>query len=149
MVGLPIKMQDALPELINDTNIARILDALSFIDNELNNYISDSDIAHLTNALDTWIQNLYQALRRSFGYWQIHRDQGPAIVVADLDLSQERRHMLASKLLRALRAWAPGSGAQLRGSLGSDTADGYSDIDVCWVVPTRASRKPWTPWVPA
>jgi len=50
LVGLPIKMQDALPELINDTNIARILDALSFIDDELNNYISDSDIAHLTNA---------------------------------------------------------------------------------------------------
>jgi len=67
---LPVQMQGALPELINDTNIARITDVLRFIDKELNNYFADSDTVHLTNALGTGRQNLYQALRRSFGYWQ-------------------------------------------------------------------------------
>src|SRR5260370_39649927 len=30
--GLPVQMQDALPDLVNDTNIARITDVLRFID---------------------------------------------------------------------------------------------------------------------
>jgi hypothetical protein len=50
---LPGEMQIALPELINDRAIGRIIDALAFIDGELNGYISDSDTAHLTNALDS------------------------------------------------------------------------------------------------
>ncbi len=128
--GLPMQMQTALPELVNDTNIARITDALRFIDNELNNYFADSDTAHLTNALDTGLQNFHQALRRSFGYWQ--RSLRP---VADFDLRQEHHQLLASSLLNALQKWVPGSDAQLRGSLGSGTADDYSDIDICWVVP--------------
>jgi hypothetical protein len=126
-------MQGALPELVNDTNIARIIDALRFIDNELNNYFADSDTVHLTNALDTGLQNLYQALRRSFGYWQRGRD--PETVVADLDLRPERRHLLASTLLRVLRDWVPGSVAEIQGAMGSGTADDYSDIDICWMVP--------------
>jgi hypothetical protein len=36
---LPYSIQSALPELINDTNIARITGALRFIDNELNNLL--------------------------------------------------------------------------------------------------------------
>jgi hypothetical protein len=35
---LPAIMQGALPELINDTNIARITDVLRFIDKELNSF---------------------------------------------------------------------------------------------------------------
>ena len=133
--SLPVQMQTALPELATDTNIARIIDALQFIDNELNNYFADSDTAHLTNALDTGLRNLHQALRRSFGYWQKGPD--PETVTADLDLRPERRDKLTGKLLAALQGWIPGSVAQLRGSLGAGTADDYSDIDICWVVPDQ------------
>jgi hypothetical protein len=133
--SLPVQMQTALPELVNDTNIARIAATMRFIDNELNNYFADSDTAHLTNALDTGLQRLHQALRRSFGYWQRGRD--PEIVTADLDLRPERRDKVTGKLLAALQGWIPGSVAQLRGSLGAGTADDYSDIDICWVVPDR------------
>ena len=130
---LPHQIETAPPELVNDTNLARIAGALRFIDNELNNYFADSDTSHLTNALDTGLQNLHQALRRSFGYWQKGRD--PEVVEADLDLRPQRRHLLTGKLLAALQGWVPGSRAQLRGSLGAGTADEYSDIDICWVVP--------------
>jgi hypothetical protein len=133
--SLPVQIQTALPPLVNDTNIARIAAALRFIDNELNSYFGDSDTAHLTNALDTELQRLHQALRRSFGYWQKGRD--PETVTADLDLRPERRDKLTGKLLTALQGWIPGSLAQLRGSLGAGTADGYSDIEICWVVPDR------------
>jgi hypothetical protein len=136
--SLPVQMQTALPELVNDTNIARIAAALGFIDNELNNYFADSDTGHLTNALDTGLQRLHQALRRSFGYWQMGHDPGRwGPVVADVDLRPERRDKLTGKLLAALQGWIPGSVAQLRGSLGAGTADDYSDIDICWVVPDR------------
>jgi hypothetical protein len=132
---LPYTIQSALPALVNDTNLARIADALRLIDNELNNYFVDSDAVRLTNALDNGIQNLHQALRRSFGYWQKGRD--PETVTADLDLRPERRDKLTGKLLAALQGWIPGSRAQLRGSLGAGTADDYSDIDICWVVPDQ------------
>lgn len=132
---LPGRIETALPELVNDTNLARIADALRFIDNELKNYFADSDTGHLTNALDTGLQNLHQALRRSFGYWQMGRY--PEKAEADLDLRPERRHKLTGKLLAALQAWVPGSRAQLRGSLGAGTADDYSDIDICWMVPDQ------------
>jgi hypothetical protein len=131
--SLTATMQMALPELVNDTNIARITEVLRYIDKELNSYFADSDTVHLTNALDTGRENLYRALRRSFGYWQ--RGKPPETLVADLDLRPERRQTLASKVLAALRDWIPGSRTQLRGSLGSGTADDYSDIDICWVVP--------------
>ena len=134
--SLSVQIQEALPELVNDTNLARIAAALQFIDNELNNYFADSDTAHLTNALDTGLRNLQEALRRSFGYWQMGQD--PARwppVVADLDLRPERRDKLTGKLLAALQGWVPSSVAQARGSLGAGTADECSDIDICWVVP--------------
>lgn len=139
LTGLPGTMQGALPALVNETNIARIIDALRSIENELNSYLADSDAVRLTNALDTGIQNLHQALRRSFGYWQMGR--GPKQMgrnpepVADFDLRPERRHLLASTLLRVLRDWVPGSVAKIRGAMGSGTADDYSDIDIGWVVP--------------
>src|SRR6266581_3327511 len=130
--GLPGTMQVALPELVNDTNIARIAAVLNSIETELNNYFADSDAVRLADALDTGIQNLHQALRRSFGYWQMGR--GPKQSgrnpepVADFDLRPERRHTFASKLLGNLEDWVPGSVAEVRGSLGSGTADDYSDI---------------------
>jgi hypothetical protein len=57
---------------------------------------------------------------------------------ADLDLRPERRDKLIGKLLAALQGWVPGSRAKLRGSLEAGTADDYSDIDICWVVPDQA-----------
>ncbi|HEX9516475.1 MAG TPA: hypothetical protein VF940_09910 [Streptosporangiaceae bacterium] len=65
---VPVSMQRALRELLTDSNIARITDVLRFIETELNSYFADADSVHLTNALDTGRQSLYQALRRSFGY---------------------------------------------------------------------------------
>lgn len=132
-------MEAALPELINETNLVRITDALRAIDNELNNYFADSDTAHPANAVGTMdvpgpgLGYLHQAIRRSFGYWQ--PGKAPETVVVDLDLRPERRQKLVSKLLAGLQDWVPGSRTRLRGSLGSGSADGYSDIDICWVVP--------------
>ena len=132
------QMQFALPELVNDTNIARIAVALRFIDAELNDYFADSDAVHLTNAFGAGLQNLHRALRRSFGYWQMGQDPArwpPA--VADLDLRPERRDKITGKLLAALQGWVPDSVAKIRGSLSSGTADDYSDIDISWVVPEQ------------
>ena len=42
-----------------------------------------------------------------------------------------RRQTFASKLLGNLEDWV----AEIRESMGSGTADDYSDIDICWVVP--------------
>src|ERR1022692_605774 len=136
---IPITLEGALPELVNDTNVARITAALRPIENELNSYFADPDAIRLADALDSGIQNLHQALRRSFGYWQMGR--GPnqegrnPEPVADLDLRPERRRTFASKLLGNLEDWATGSAAELRGSMGSGNADDYSDIDICWAVP--------------
>jgi hypothetical protein len=136
--GLPVRIREALPELVNETNLARIAAVLRFIDDELNSYFADSETVHLTNALDTGLQNFHQALHRSFGYWQMGPDPGSwPPVVADLDLRPERRDKPVGKLLAALEGWVPGSVAQLRGSLSAGTADGYSDIDICWVVPDQ------------
>jgi hypothetical protein len=132
--ALPVTMQGAVPALINDTNIARIIGVLECIDKELTSYFADSDTAHLTNALNTGRQNLYEAMRRSFGYWQMGGGSTEP-VVADLDFRPERREQLAGKVLAALEGWVPGSSSRLRGSLDSGTADDYSDIDICWVVP--------------
>jgi hypothetical protein len=136
--GLPVRIREALPELVNETNLARIAAVLRFIDDELNSYFADSETVHLTNALDTGLQNFHQALHRSFGYWQMGPDPGSwPPVVADLDLRPERRDKPVGKLVAALEGWVPGSVAQLRGSLSAGTADGYSDIDICWVVPDQ------------
>src|SRR5262249_9509575 len=101
-------------------------------------YFADSDPAHLANALDAGLLKLHEAMRRSFGYWQMGQD--PARwppVQADLDLRPERRDKVTGKLPAALKGWVPGPAAQLRGSLGAGTADVYSDIDICWVVPDQ------------
>jgi predicted nucleotidyltransferase len=54
--------------------------------------------------------------------------------VADLDLRPERRDKLAAEVRAALEALIPGSSTAVRGSLAAQTADSYSDIDLCWVV---------------
>jgi hypothetical protein len=54
--------------------------------------------------------------------------------VADLDLRPERRDQLAAGLRAELEGLVPGSSTTLRGSLAAQTADPYSDIDLCWVV---------------
>jgi predicted nucleotidyltransferase len=55
--------------------------------------------------------------------------------VADLDLRPERRELLVSKVRDSLCTAIPDSQTWLRGSLAAGTADRYSDIDICWVVP--------------
>jgi hypothetical protein len=54
--------------------------------------------------------------------------------MADLDLRPERRDQLAAGLRAELHALIPGSSTTLRGSLAAQTADPYSDIDLCWAV---------------
>jgi len=132
---LPYRVQNAIPELVNDTNIARIRGVLRLIGEELDNYLADSDAVHLTNALETGLQNLHNAVHRSFGYWQIGRNPGP--VAADLDFSAERRGKLTGQLQAALQRWVPGSRAQIRGPLDSGPADDYASIGICWVVPDQ------------
>jgi hypothetical protein len=131
--GLEGTIRGALPELVSEAGLARVSEVLRRIDEELNRYFADGDSVHLTNALDVERQNLYGALRRRFGYWQ--RGTAPETVGADLDLCPERRQRLAEGLLAVLEAWVPGSRARLRGSLAAGTADEYSDIELCWVVP--------------
>ena len=53
-------------------------------------------------------------------------------------LDPARRTDLAQRILRNLEAAAPGSVADLRGSLASGCADEYSDIDVRWTLPASA-----------
>ncbi|MFD7640745.1 nucleotidyltransferase domain-containing protein [Kitasatospora sp. NPDC059795] len=48
------------------------------------------------------------------------------------------RDALAAAVRTALERCCPGSSARLRGSLAAGTADRFSDIDVCWVVPDDA-----------
>ncbi|WP_345105872.1 nucleotidyltransferase family protein [Streptomyces drozdowiczii] len=45
------------------------------------------------------------------------------------------RAALAHEVCLALKTGCPGSRAELTGSLGSGTADAFSDIDIAWVVP--------------
>jgi hypothetical protein len=69
--GIPVYLSIALPELVTDYAITKILDALKHIDNELNDYVSNRDTAHLANALGTGLQNLHLALRDCYGLWQL------------------------------------------------------------------------------
>lgn len=52
-----------------------------------------------------------------------------------LELDTNIRAALAQRILFALENAAPGSSAQLRGSLAEGRADAYSDIDALWEVP--------------
>ncbi len=51
------------------------------------------------------------------------------------ELDTEVRARLAGQILTALERAAPGSAAELRGSLAEGRADAYSDIDLLWEVP--------------
>ncbi|MFD7505846.1 nucleotidyltransferase domain-containing protein [Streptomyces sp. NPDC059850] len=42
---------------------------------------------------------------------------------------------MAAEVCTALERCCPGSAVELTGSLGSGTADAFSDIDIAWVVP--------------
>jgi len=55
--------------------------------------------------------------------------------VADLDLRPERRQAVVDRIVAALSNASPESCLTLRGSLATDAADVYSDIDLYWVVP--------------
>jgi hypothetical protein len=56
------------------------------------------------------------------------------IVRIDLDLRTERRRAVVSRLVQALSAACGGSEVLVRGSLGADRGDAYSDIDLDWIV---------------
>jgi predicted nucleotidyltransferase len=47
----------------------------------------------------------------------------------------ERRRVAVSELMGALSRACPGSDVHLRGSLATEDADPYSDIDLIWIVP--------------
>jgi hypothetical protein len=57
-----------------------------------------------------------------------------------LDLDTNIRAALAQGILAALEKAAPGSVAELRGSLAEGRADPYSDIDVFWEIPDELFR---------
>ncbi len=52
-----------------------------------------------------------------------------------MDLDTHLRTKLTNQILQDLRTAAPGSLAMLRGSLATNQADAYSDIDILWQVP--------------
>ncbi len=52
-----------------------------------------------------------------------------------LHLDTKPRAALTQRIIAALESGAPGSTAQLRGSLAEGRADPYSDIDLLWQVP--------------
>jgi hypothetical protein len=79
-------IQFVRPELVTDAALARIRDALKLINGELNNYISNGNTVHLTDALDTGLQNLYQVNRHCFGYWQLPDDPSHAGKIKHLSL---------------------------------------------------------------
>jgi predicted nucleotidyltransferase len=62
-------------------------------------------------------------------------DLGVEIRMKPLHLDTRHRAALAQRILTTLESEAPGSTAQLRGSLAEGRADPYSDIDVFWQVP--------------
>lgn len=51
-----------------------------------------------------------------------------------MNLDARQRKELADRILATLEKAAPGSDAQLRGSLADETADVYSDIDIVWEI---------------
>jgi hypothetical protein len=55
--------------------------------------------------------------------------------MVDLDLRPGRRELVAARLVAELESAVAGATAGLRGSLASGSADGFSDIDVLWIVP--------------
>jgi hypothetical protein len=73
-LGVIAQIPEMRPELVTEPALRRIRDALKLINGELNNYISDGEVVHLTNALDSGLQNLYRANGHCFGYWQLGND---------------------------------------------------------------------------
>lgn len=68
---IPVYLNIALPEVVTDFAIGNIVEALKPLNSELNDYLSDSDTAHLADALGPGLQNLHRALRDCFGLWQL------------------------------------------------------------------------------
>ncbi len=74
-------------QLLTSAALARILGALQLIDTELDCYLADRDVVHLSNALGDGMQNLYQALRHCFGFWRLPKDPArPGLTIRHLSL---------------------------------------------------------------
>lgn len=84
--GIPFRLDAARPELVTDSALARILDALKLIDGELKIYLANGNTAHLAHALGTGSQNLYQVLRHCLGYWQLGKDPARPATIKRLSL---------------------------------------------------------------
>lgn len=74
-------------QLLTSAALARILGALQLIETELDCYLADRDVVHLSNALGDGMQNLFQALRQCFGFWRLPKDPArPGLKIRHLSL---------------------------------------------------------------
>jgi hypothetical protein len=85
-LGVTVDIPVMRPELVTDSALTRIRDALQLINGELNNYISNGNTVHLTTALDTGLQNLYRVNGHCFGYWRLGNDPSRAGKIKRLSL---------------------------------------------------------------
>jgi hypothetical protein len=84
----PVMIERARPELVTETALTRILDALQLIDRDLNDHLATGDPAVLDRALGSGLENFHQVLRRCFGYWQLGEPAHPR-KIKRLDLRLE------------------------------------------------------------
>lgn len=85
-LSVVVQIPETRPELVTESALGRIRDALKLINGELNNYTSDGDVVHLTNALDSGLQNFYRVNGHCFGYWQLGNDPRRAGKIRHLSL---------------------------------------------------------------
>jgi hypothetical protein len=85
-LGVAAQIPEMRPELLTEPALRRIRDALKFINGDLDNYISNGDAVHLTNAFDSGLQNLYRVNGHCFGYWQLGNDLSRAGRIKHLSL---------------------------------------------------------------
>ena len=87
------------------------------------------------NEIGEQLQLSRQKVRRRSGGHASRGLAGERVRRPGLKLDPERRTRVADEILRRLEQAAPGSVAELRGSLTSGATDPYSDIDALWEVP--------------
>jgi hypothetical protein len=68
---IPAYLDIALPEVLTERAVVNIVEALKRISSELEDYISDGQTAHLTEALGARFEDLHLALRDCYGWWQL------------------------------------------------------------------------------
>jgi hypothetical protein len=73
---IPAYLNIVLPEQVTDYAITNILNPVERIGSELNDYLSDGDTDHLTDALGSGLQNLILAIRDTIGLWRLG-NKGP------------------------------------------------------------------------